>query len=175
MLSFLPKHAAIVGPGRAEVHVFVREDAGAEIGHAAVDQHAGAHRPAGNHFASGKDRIRRPAPDAASRRASLSRHRGSTRIRRRSRHTPGRCDGGRQPDRSVGEEVPEFLAVVQIQAANLMIDRRSEVDAVADGRHVQGVVEANAVAHLPPFDHPSCRFGPGSARNGRRREEPCLP
>ncbi len=160
-LIVAPDRLAGLSIDGGQVDVFVRKDAGTEIGDAVFDQDPGPDRPSRDHFATGHN------PFVGGTEAKSPQHTSGHRIQA-PRITILAADvdsavghGRSQPDRCVGERTPDRTTGPRVDAVDAMVDRAAEVDSTLDDRHVQRIVEPDPIVQVLAFDRTPFGSRPG--------------
>ena len=162
-----PELLAGGGVDGVEEDALGREDAGGQVGHAPVDQDAAPQGPERDHPAVPQHAavLRRgvePPDDRpvlrvqAPRPAVVASH-----VDTAAGH------GRRQADRAAGDRRPADAARLQIDAGDLVVGRRAEVDRPAGDHGLEHVVEV----YPPQFQNPLDRIGLGISPAGLRTEK----
>ncbi len=143
----------------------MRKHARAEIGDAAIDQHTGAHRPAGDHAATGQDAlVVRSGTEFPNEFAGLGIEAvGVAVIGAHIDFSIG--DGRRETHGAVGEERPLVLAGGEITADDASIDGRAKKDLPRADGDMKHIIKSDAVQRDVIFKNPAIFTRPGHLRS----------
>ena len=155
-------------------NTFGRKNPGRQVGHAVVDQHAGAKRPKRDHLSASQH-----APVVGSG-PELPRQRPVGGVQTVGVAVVGADENaslgnrGRQSDRTVGEARPADAAGSRVQAIQLAVGRRAEVDRPAGHGDLESVVEVYPPKFQIAFHGIGLGITPGRFRCTSRLEHPAF-